>query len=182
MRAYAGIGSRGTWPDVCALMEDVARYMASDGYVLRSGHAPGADQAFERGAGGAAEIYLPWQGFEAHVPTLGTEYLQPAPEAYQMAAKLHDGWYYLNQGSRALMARNMHQVLGPTLDDPVEFVICWTPNGSRTGAEAYTGGTGQALRLAKKFNIKVFNLMNSDDLEVARVAAGMARIAASMGR
>ena len=50
------------------------------------------------------------------------------------------------------MARNSYQVLGRNLDDPVEFVICWTPGGSGSG------GTGQAIRIAKDYQIPVFDL------------------------
>jgi len=46
---YAGIGSRKTPPDILALMEACAYKLARYGWNLRSGGAPGADQAFERG-------------------------------------------------------------------------------------------------------------------------------------
>ena len=57
------------------------------------------------------------------------------------------------------MARNMHQVLGLTLDVPTDFIVCWTPDGKASG------GTGQALRVAKDFSIPIYNLKNADDLE-----------------
>ena len=45
-------------------------------------------------------------------------------------------------------------MLGDDLDQPVSFVVCWTPGGE------VTGGTGQALRIAAdpQYNIPVFNL------------------------
>ena len=58
-----------------------------------------------------------------------------------------------------LMARNCYQVLGKDLETPSEFIICWTKDGQATG------GTGQALRIAKKNNIPVFNLYNPDATE-----------------
>lgn len=42
-------------------------------------------------------------------------------------------------------------LLGRDLNDPVDFVVCWTP-----GAQA-VGGTGQALRIAEAYGIKVYN-------------------------
>ena len=76
--------------------------------------------------------------------------------------KYHPNWDNLSQGAKKLMARNACQVFGITGDQPVDFIICWTPNGE------ITGGTGQALRIAKDFNIPVFNLgsMSLDNLDM----------------
>lgn len=167
MRSYAGIGSRSTWEDVCLLMTRIAVRLREQGVVLRSGHATGADQAFEVGAFGHAEVYLPWSGFNDDVPVLGQSYLA-TDAAYEMAAEYHEWWGGLSRGSRALMARNMHQVLGIGLDDPVDLVICWTPNASRTGDEAWTGGTGQALRVAVAHDIPVLNLRDEHDMHEAK--------------
>ena len=77
-RFYAGIGARATPPEILSLMTRAAFALTKRGYVLRSGHAIGADSAFERGAGEAAEIYLPapgWRGSASpfHQGTLGAE-------------------------------------------------------------------------------------------------------------
>ena len=50
-RFYAGIGARATPPEILNLMTRAAFALTKRGYVLRSGHAIGADSAFERGAG-----------------------------------------------------------------------------------------------------------------------------------
>jgi hypothetical protein len=47
---YAGIGARKTPEEVLQVMERAGRILGSRGYTLRSGHAAGADMAFERGA------------------------------------------------------------------------------------------------------------------------------------
>ncbi len=77
-RFYAGIGARATPPEVLSLMTRAAFALLKRGYVLRSGHAIGADSAFARGAGEAAEIFLPvpgWRGSASalHKGTLGAE-------------------------------------------------------------------------------------------------------------
>ncbi len=46
------------------------------------------------------------------------------------------------------------QVLGSDLETPVSFVVCWTIGGK------ISGGTGQALRIAKDLGIPIFNLEN----------------------
>lgn len=47
-------------------------------------------------------------------------------------------------------------MLGPKLDSPVNFVVCWTSDGKASG------GTGQALRIAADpaYAIPVFNLFD----------------------
>jgi hypothetical protein len=82
-----------------------------------------------------------------------------------MAAAHHPAWERLSPGPRALHARNCHQILGRDLNDPVSFVVCWTPDGATTNPGPSTGGTGQALRIAAAHGISVFNLARPEDLE-----------------
>ena len=49
LRFYSGIGARATPPEMLSLMTRAAFALLKRGYVLRSGHAIGADSAFERG-------------------------------------------------------------------------------------------------------------------------------------
>ena len=58
-RCYAGIGSRRTPAAMLVVCEQIAHALAQRGWRLRTGHAPGADQAFERGAGTLADVFLP---------------------------------------------------------------------------------------------------------------------------
>lgn len=155
MKSYAGIGSRETPPDVLLLFASIGAFLAKHDYILRSGHAKGADQAFENGCDlmrGKKEIYLPWARFEDSPSQL----IVTNPAAYEVAAQYHPKWDSLSQGARRLQARNSHQILGWNLDDPCKFVVCWT-EGGRGG-----GGTGQALRIAKDKNIPIFDAGNFD--------------------
>lgn len=165
MKNYAGIGSRSTPPEVIRLMERIGGRLAELGWTLRTGGAPGADQAFERGArarGGAVEVYLPWPGFEGY--RRGRVTLEePDLRAFPIAAELHPAWARLSPGAQKLHARNCHQVLGRGLDDPVAMVVCWTPGGD------LVGGTAQAMRLAQRLGVPVINLAVEGALE--RIAA-----------
>ena len=91
--------------------------------TLRSGGADGADSFFEAGAGEDKEIYLPWRDFNGNPSLL----YGVCSRAESLARKYHPAPHRLNGGVLRLMARNSYQVLGRNLDDPVEFVICWTP-------------------------------------------------------
>ena len=170
--AYAGIGSRATPPAVLDLMTRAACWLSGQGWVLRTGMATGADQAFYRGASthGPHELYLPWPSFEASARpasccagqlVLG----KPTPAAYELAARFHPAWSRLPRAVRALHARNCHQVLGADLRSPARFVLCWTPDGGLDGQGRRAGGTGQALRIAHHHGIPVFNLARPEHLQ-----------------
>jgi hypothetical protein len=184
-RVYAGIGSRETPPRVLAIIEAIASGLARAGWVLRTGLSPGADQAFYRGAlagAGHAELYLPWPGFcaEERAADEGegvTALDEPSPAAYEQAARFYRGWHghewaALSPSERALLARDGHELLGAGLDDPVGYVVCWTPDGGLDGSDPRSQGTGQALRIAAALGIAVLNLARP---EHERCARGLAR-------
>jgi hypothetical protein len=137
-KTYAGIGSRETPTLYIGYMAGIASRLKSLGWWLSSGHAIGADQAFESLAGDHKTIY-----------TADTD----IPEAaFELAAKFHPAWDACNDYAKRLHARNGMIVLGPNLNEPVSFIICWTKAG------LVSGGTGQALRIADHYKIPVFNL------------------------
>lgn len=167
---YTGVGSRETPDDVQQIMECIGETLARAGWVLRSGHALGADQAFERGcdkALGAKEIFLPWQGYEDST----SRFKMPAPRTFEMIKDLHPKYHKLSDGSRRLQARNVHQVLGEKLNDPSAVLICWTPDGCSCEEERSprTGGTGTAITLAERVNVPIFNLAREDHLRLLAV-------------
>lgn len=164
-RSYAGIGSRSTPHAELAAMRALAARLACDGWVLRSGAAEGADAAFEVGAGdGPKEVFLPWRGFAGSTSSLVYDRQPGAEQAMALAAQFHPAWSYLvgrKAAVRKLMARNVMQVLGRAVDDPVRFVVVWAPDPvlDATGRVMNVGGgTGLAVRLAYAQGIPVIHL------------------------
>lgn len=158
MKTYTGIGSRSAPLDVLELCTYIATMLDRDGWYLRSGGAPGCDQAFEAGSNNAA-IYLPWPKFRTGVFTTMSVWYVPSPsnEARMLAGERISGYHHMKRGTQALLARNMHQVLGFSLNHPTDFVICWTPDAE------IVGGTAHAIRLAKDKGIPVYNLASESD-------------------
>jgi hypothetical protein len=154
---YAGIGSRKTPVNVLEIMTRVACALELDGWTLRSGGANGADTAFERGVNDPQkkQIFLPWKGFNGK----SSIFYEPCADAMEMAEQFHPNWNACNSYARKFHARNCYQVLGPSLEQPVKFIVCWTP-----GAKV-TGGTGQALRIAQHHNIEICNMADPAVLE-----------------
>lgn len=165
-KTYAGVGSRRTPADILLQMTKIASFMESQGYILHSGRADGADKAFEDGVSDRAmkKIFLPWRLFNRSYSNL---YLI-TEEAMRLAEKFHPFWEALSHPGKQLMARNGYQVLGESLNDPVDMLICYTTDGKASG------GTGQAIRIAQHYKIPIFNMFFKKDIEIllSWIAAG----------
>lgn len=162
---YAGIGSHNTPEEILNLMEKLGFLLGSEGYILRSGGSPGADTAFEAGAKKADakfEIYLPWDKFRNR---MGENYIDASQlDSYKKAERIakehHPHFEQLSDSSKMLIIRDTYQILGKDLNTPSKFVVCWTKDGCITDRDRSreTGGTGQAISIASKRDIPIFNL------------------------
>lgn len=148
---YAGIGSRKTPEDILKFMMELALILDQCKLTLRSGGAIGADMAFEKNST-SKEIFT----INSFIPD----------EAFRIVSELHPKFDKLSKIVKRLHARNMMQILGQNLDDPVKFVVCWTPDGAKTVEDCSikTGGTATAIKLADINKIPVYNLKNKNDL------------------
>ena len=159
-KIYTGIGSRNTPIEILNLMTKIATELSNRGYLLRSGGADGADLAFEKGSDNK-EIYLPWINFNNNDSPLYLPFSikECNEKAVELAKKFHPKWDNLSFGAKKMMIRNSHQLFGWKMDIESDFVIAWTKDGKDTG------GTGQALRIAKYYDIKIYNLFNDNDIK-----------------
>lgn len=164
----AGVGARpldaenptGTPPGITAKMEEVGFLLAQRGWGLRSGHAAGADVAFENGfakvPGAAMQIFLPRASFNgARHDGERYRFVQDPvlmAEAEAMARALHPAGARLQGFALDAMSRNSFQALGPDLRSPSTAAILYTKGGGEIG------GTGHAMRLCAKNGIPVINL------------------------
>jgi hypothetical protein len=140
---YAGIGSRKTPKTILLAFTEIARRLERHSFLLRSGGAEGADSAFEAGVQSLKEIYL------ANDSTV---------EAEKIAESVHPAWHNCSSYAKKLHGRNVFQILGREMNDPVDFVICYTENG------LVKGGTATAIKIAINHKIPVFNFGNKQDI------------------
>lgn len=170
---YAGVGSRETPTDVCRNMSIIGQKLGVMGRTLRSGHAPGADINFELGclrANGPMEIYLPWDGFEgARINNSSYRGINWSikDQIDALVREFHPAPDRLSQGMWKMMMRNCHQVLGPSLMTPVNYLLFWAPDykkDSMGNLSDCSGGTGFAVRLAYAFKIPCYHLGVKDML------------------
>jgi len=179
MKYYTGIGSRETPKDILELMHEIAFTLADQDYVLRSGGAQGADTAFEEGAKEwsldtatsfsdipvMGNIYIPWSGFGNYTEQFKDWYkvldqMSTKVSAFKLAENTHPAWDKCSIAAKKLHARNTYQILGPLLNNPSSFLICWAKLDKHGNIK---GGTATAWNLAKKYNVPCFNLYNEDE-------------------
>ncbi len=143
-------------------MEDMSVILKKNGWTVRSGGAKGADTAFEVRTVPQAQIFLPKPGFNGRKVDNETYFYLNNPEAEKLAASFHPAWHNCDEYARQFHTRNVFQILGMDLISPSKFVICWTKDGEASG------GTGQAMRIAKFHEIPIFNLrkMNKFDIGI----------------
>jgi hypothetical protein len=158
-KTFAGIGSRQTPPEILEKMKAIAKFLSERGYTLRSGGADGADSAFEQGAT-KKEIFLPWNNYNGRkVDNISFIADTLYDKHFNLAESLHPAWEKCSPGAKKMHARNTQQILGRNLDNPCDFVVCWTKDGK------LMGGTSTSIRLAMSYNIPVFNLGAPEGLQ-----------------
>lgn len=166
-RFYTGVGSRETPEDCLTLIQFLAVRLASEGWVLRSGHCVGADRAFESGAGGEAEIYLPWRGYGVRpyrddpgrpvsgkvMHTCDYDIIACYDELVRLGVRYD---CEVSRACKLLHGRNYCQVMGECGGEgPVsEFLVCW----AREAGGEVQGGTATAVNLARLKGVPVWNL------------------------
>jgi hypothetical protein len=188
VRTIAGIGSRETPTNIQSVMIKLGYALAEQGRILHSGGAEHADKPFQEGvesfcrkqninACERQKIFIPKDNFKGlkadeQRGIVNFENTDNYNNAVRMAAE-----FYLTKSSteetlkswphwmKGYMGRNCYQILSEDLVSPVSAVICWTKDGSLDGSKRSSGGTGQALRLAKYHKIPVFNLQRESHLK-----------------
>lgn len=167
----AGIGSRKTPPAILRQIEKLGTYCFDHGIWVRSGHALGADYAWEKSSRERCIVYLPFPSYGPEtfytqritsLPPAKAGFFNIHPAALERAqksvAQYHQGSQYLTPFAKQCHTRNYFQIMGSKAQErPVNAVVCWTPIGKRGQA---TGGTKQALSIAAANDIPIFNLFH----------------------
>lgn len=157
-RYYTGIGNLDVdmpmyWS---SLIREIVEMLYNKEFILRSGGAEGTDSMFEKHAGNKKETYLPFKGFNGS----DSELYFISDEAKQLAVKFHPmGERLLTSQYLNYHARKGYQILGYELDTPVEFIITCT-------SDINSDGTSHALRIAKAYDIPIYNLHDMGDKEL----------------
>jgi len=166
----ACIGSRDLTTAQLGICEKLGFWVVQCGHILDTGNAPGADQAFARGANQVrpdlVHLHLPWYNFERqaihddNVVHLLNDLDELHFKLYEsVAIQHHPAWGRLSQGARKLMLRNS-SIMFPTVVpegsgiEGVPVDMCLALPSDKPGG----GGTGQGMRIAQDTTTRLFNL------------------------
>lgn len=159
---YAGIGPRKTPQATLEIMTHVGIQMEKYGFLLRSGGAIGADQAWAKMVS-RKEIFIPKQ------KRYGQQGIVVDPDslayltAQEIAASQHRKWHDLDDFSKKLFTRNVFILLGEDLSMHADLVL-YGDNKRVT-----QGGTGHSLRVARMYGIPCFNICDNKDQKYIEV-------------
>lgn len=169
------IGSRDTPLPAQDAITDFAAAVQHNHGVVRSGGAPGADSACERGITDphAKQIFLPYSNFNGVSAGVGVYVLDQLHSRHQrvaqeIASRFHPNWEAVLKKSTSvkMMTRNVFQILGPELKSPSDIVVMWA-KGTRVSIAKkdhqnrifeVPGGTGLAVRLAHHLEIPILHV------------------------
>lgn len=167
MKYYTGVGSRSTPVDIQRKMSKIASELDKLGFILRSGGAMGADQAFEHGVllNIRKEIYYAYHYYKNDIKYLYD--FSRLQETREIVKLTHPTWNYLSEYAKALHTRNYFQVNGVNGSQLSQFLICYTPDGCESVKTRHvsTGGTATAIVIAEMLEIPVYNLCNEERIK-----------------
>lgn len=153
-----------------SIVQELGFFLCEQGYSIRSGRAPGADQGFQSGFEKALresdvirdpQIFLPWRtfekdnGFTSNLYTRWDYSKESIQKASEIAATVHPVWNELTQGQRLFHIRNVFQSLGEDTETPSAFLIACAPQ-DKEGLPR--GGTRTAYKIALDRGIPCINI------------------------
>lgn len=158
-KVYAGIGNPDTPPDILAQMVKIAQKLSGMGYTVRTSGGGPADDTFETNTS-QVEVYLPWKNFNKKT----SQYVRNHKDAPSIVKPFHPTFDSMTDAVKAIIARHAHVILGPDLNTPVDFLICWSQDGIENGDKRSikSGYMSIPVALAASRSIPVFNLKNVD--------------------
>lgn len=169
----------GSWETPLDQLEKLGALCRELGIWIRSGHTPGADYAFERGARDRTLLYLPYPNFHRVLEILTDRVVSLLPESGKNWRKGLDTSAVLRAYREITelfkeklidgMDRQHHycshfKIFGSGPQPvPVDAVVCWA---NVNGYGVAKGGTAQAVQIANAAGIPVLNLAKCEAGEV----------------
>ena len=155
---YSGIGHRNTPENVRNMMTNIGSQLAQMGFILRSGNAIGADQAWEEQVTRKMkEIFIVERKYSCPFGIIA----DVTQEQWDfVVSHYHGGMRAFSKQSayvQYLFLRNLNILCGKDLDDKVDFVAYWHEG------EHCNGGTGHTISMAKTLEIPCFNIWSEKD-------------------
>jgi hypothetical protein len=163
MKRYATIiGSREITGQEFLKLQKIAEFLHNNGFILRSGGAEGSDSTIMHLKN--IEVFLPWNGFNRLYHNNTTQFVISGKNvqiAKEVIKIIHPAYKRLSQGALKLHCRNVQQIWGQNLEEPVgtSIVVFCAPENE---FGEISGGTRTAVEIARRKKIPVYNIRNKE--------------------
>ena len=159
------VASHGEVPgETLLLIDQISKSLHAKGFTFRyDGNTQ--DKASTAGFNACkerSEIYLPWKTFNKDVTPKS---YKPSEKAYGYASGLHKTFNKLPPAIKAILARNIHVLMGDDCNTPVNMLLIYTSDGAETKRDIKyetTGNMAFFIYVCEALDIPVFNLKNED--------------------
>lgn len=151
--------------DIVEKLSELVKALSTKGFIFRyNGDSNDILNNITKLSGTILDVYLPWKKFNTDVTAKLTK---PTLQAYKHAAYYHKAFSKLPNSVRAILASQVHVLLGDDLKRKLSFIIAYTPDGCESKADIDFKKTGTAsfpITVADEVGIPIFNLKNKDSL------------------
>jgi len=150
-------------PEIEKKFVDISKILMAKGFMLRynGDQEPFINQVLDIDLA-RVEMYLPWKSFNTSITP---KMKRPNEKAYHVAAYYHKAFKKLPNPVRAILARDVHVILGENVDNPIKLMLCYSPDGAETIKQIdykKTGNISFSISICDVLGIPVFNLKNED--------------------
>jgi len=148
--------------EISLLIEQISKLLLTKGFTFRydgNNKDTASTKAYQT-CKSRCEIYLPWKGFNKDVTA---KLNKPSEKAYGYASGFHGGFNKIPSSVRAIVAHNVHVLLGDECNTPVNLFITYTTDGAEVKADVKYETTGPVsffITACDALDIPVFNLKN----------------------
>ena len=159
-------GTDGVPDDVLDKMLSISKVLMKSGFMLRfNGETEGFNTKILDIDIARVETYLPWKTFNKDNISLTPKMVRPNEDAYHTAAYYHKKFKELPNSARAILARDVHVLLGENVKNPIKLLLCYSSDGAESIKEInfkVTGYIGFSIMICDAMGIPVFNLGKKD--------------------
>lgn len=156
-KAYGLMGNPDTPNVILTQMVEIVKMLNDHNFTLRTTTEKIPDNHVAEYAT-RKEIYTPWKKFDPP-----SRFCKFPPEAEDVAKIFAPSWP-TKPAAQLFLQRNVGLVLGPEMNSPIHFMICWTQDGAEhvRDRSLKTGYTGHIIAVTSGAHIPVFNLQHAD--------------------
>lgn len=151
------VGTRSPPNDISHLANTIGSILSNNGCINRTGGAIGMDSDF-------AKLYNislieNYRHKSDQIGCINVFELDNIDIAIELISQIVPHYDFLSEEDKQLHIRNCYQVLGKDLKTPSDVLICYC----KVIGGKPIGGTATAITLARKHNIKIYNLYFEKD-------------------